>query len=680
MNSNQIEKIAVDTVNLRLNTIPSLDAYISVNDKTPAYDGHIEINDSDTGTKKGYQGSIQVQIKGKLVDNLSSAEYSFPVDKEDLRTYLTDSGVLFFVVQIERNTKTTKIFYHSFLPLSIKRLFHSMADQKTKNFPFEPLPEEDSRILSIVHLLATSRHDIGIVNSIPNISLKSLESITVQSDNPINLEYLGDEAFIDLTQGHQRIVINQASVSFPLDADFLVLIKKSNETIRYQEAKIGASGEVYYQKIGAQRKNKKLILYIGPIICECDENELFKSPAKCSFSIRIAPSDRLDEAIHDNKFLLDVSKSHGIVENRHRTSLKIHDAKDTIGKIAESQLEVLKRLEQLFSKLGIDTNSVIGNIDKEWFAFLYEGLIKGISFSLSSNPEPIQFVRLGNYYHIGIIWKRDDYNTYKISDLFDIDKFKYVKKQKTTKSASGSSSSLYYSPIFSQIGRKVFATVANLHPGNIVRSFQQAFLRQKNSSGNQNQFLTDLLLDASTTVQEMIAGADLISRDNNEIPYSIKQNKWKNLLRAAQDLDEWISEFDKYHKNIETIINSMQIKLRLNELTKQDKKLVEYLCKKATRHDVRIACDLLLGRIDEAKKEAICLNDEQQKRLRHCPIWNLSKPQMIKGPISLTNVYVSPKIEKFLHSNTTQKHKMLKKGSIVRDGPGFYKLPSDEEG
>lgn len=66
MNSNAIEKIAVSKLNSPIARCELLRPEISENDKTPSFDGYIELYSKPGNKKSDFLGKCPVQVKGQI--------------------------------------------------------------------------------------------------------------------------------------------------------------------------------------------------------------------------------------------------------------------------------------------------------------------------------------------------------------------------------------------------------------------------------------------------------------------------------------------------------------------------------------------------------------------------------------------------------------------------------------
>ncbi|HEY8892895.1 MAG TPA: hypothetical protein VIM70_21940 [Clostridium sp.] len=121
MLNNKTEQIAVSGVINAILQSNILEPFIDSNDKTPSWDGNILVYKSTDTKKSNLKGKIPVQVKGTAVKEFSDDTISFSFNISDLKNFLTDGGVLFFVVQLI-GVNNVKIYYTTLLPIDINRL------------------------------------------------------------------------------------------------------------------------------------------------------------------------------------------------------------------------------------------------------------------------------------------------------------------------------------------------------------------------------------------------------------------------------------------------------------------------------------------------------------------------------------------------------------------------------
>lgn len=262
VDTSKIEKKAVRAIEYCFFSFTRLRAEIEVNDKTASDDGFIEINDDPTGAKRGSGGRVELQVKGRSVDALDENTCSFPVAKTDLQAYLQGSGALYFVVQVEKRSAQTCIFYQSFPPVSCRLLLDSMSDkQVTVSCAFCRFPEDEDAVMRIIRLLRDSRsgaHNIemGLVAG------SNPTQIRILSDQFIDFQNHGDVVFIDFAQGHQSLLFADENGRFmPSLVRGMAIIKQASDELHWQEAAIGAGDIVFFHYVGSRLGKDNVSLY-----------------------------------------------------------------------------------------------------------------------------------------------------------------------------------------------------------------------------------------------------------------------------------------------------------------------------------------------------------------------------------------------------------------------------------
>ncbi len=118
------------------------------------------------GNKKAnFIGKCPIQVKGKTFakKDFKSKTISYSVDAYDLKNYLTDGGVIYFVVGISgTNSEKYQIYFNSLLPFDIHRILQKKDGQKTYSIHLEKFPKECNQIEEIFQDFLFHRvHHIG---------------------------------------------------------------------------------------------------------------------------------------------------------------------------------------------------------------------------------------------------------------------------------------------------------------------------------------------------------------------------------------------------------------------------------------------------------------------------------------------------------------------------------------
>lgn len=174
-NSSRIEGLAVNHIENCLLKCPHLAPQINKSDKEPSWDGSIKIYNTAEQLKKDMLGRISVQVKGHECDTFDEGPITYPVEIADLKNYLNNGGVVYFVVQ-ELPNGDRKAFYETLLPIKIQQyLDKTKKGQITKNITLYPFPVDEPN--KIETILANFYIDAHKQTSFSDSSLMTFEEI-----------------------------------------------------------------------------------------------------------------------------------------------------------------------------------------------------------------------------------------------------------------------------------------------------------------------------------------------------------------------------------------------------------------------------------------------------------------------------------------------------------------------
>ena len=132
-NSTLIEQTAITKLKDALARTGIVNAQIPEHDTTISWDGELQIYEAgESFSKSLLKGRIPVQVKGTVVKSFPTKSYAtFQADVNDLKNYLNDGGVLFFVVQL-RDFDDYRIYYAPLLPIDLRKLLNRLEPVKAK--------------------------------------------------------------------------------------------------------------------------------------------------------------------------------------------------------------------------------------------------------------------------------------------------------------------------------------------------------------------------------------------------------------------------------------------------------------------------------------------------------------------------------------------------------------------
>ena len=93
-----IETIAVTSVEKRLSYIDYIETGLRKKDKEPLWDGNIYLYSTKDRSTKELVRHIICQCKGKIQQEPFKTNITFSVPKNEMKSYLDNGGVMYFVV------------------------------------------------------------------------------------------------------------------------------------------------------------------------------------------------------------------------------------------------------------------------------------------------------------------------------------------------------------------------------------------------------------------------------------------------------------------------------------------------------------------------------------------------------------------------------------------------------
>lgn len=153
LNSARIERLATGAIRDRIiKKTDCLTPDISEGDKGISWDGQIFLYEPhEDSTKSNFCGRIPVQVKGHEWDGPYPETIKFDAEVADLRNYMLDGGVLYFVVYLSNSGEDHCIYYNTLTPEKLKTVLSECRDtQKKKRIVLERFPEDGDTIIQVV--------------------------------------------------------------------------------------------------------------------------------------------------------------------------------------------------------------------------------------------------------------------------------------------------------------------------------------------------------------------------------------------------------------------------------------------------------------------------------------------------------------------------------------------------
>lgn len=172
---------------------------ITTKDKGISYDGRIEVMNNASEKRKEWIGNIDVQVKGTCVDEIKKGNSKFQIEVTHLENYTKNPlGVLFFVVQIQKDTLEKKIFYRYLLPVDLQKIFMTIkTTQETKSIDIYPIDSNQKNMLKKKCLEFLKARDMQVGKRIVILDEeKQPLEVLVQDFREDKNDYLKDKVYM----------------------------------------------------------------------------------------------------------------------------------------------------------------------------------------------------------------------------------------------------------------------------------------------------------------------------------------------------------------------------------------------------------------------------------------------------------------------------------------------------
>lgn len=585
MDSKVIEELATTTVRESILLCDFLRPYITENDKEPFWDGHIYIYNDKSCTKEKFKGRLPAQVKGKEMKSLAKKEISYSVSITDMRGYLADGGVIYFVVGIAPNGIERKIYYCELPPIKLRTKLANVGKQKTKNLKLKEFPiqkEEQTRI--VLNCFRNSQKQSSFADAkLPTI--EELEQMNVLEGFSIPFTKMGSEDPRDALLNSEVYLYAQIKGSAILQPIEVIPTNLHSNTVI--KTPITINGKVYYDQLIQIKTAEETKLIIG------DSLKIITRKGDIRFNIKYKGSSKARSYAKDLEFMLNYIENGCFQIGDTRvdfdrstadfSNFDIDREKEYLVQIKE----IVQVLDILNCKEDFDftvlTNEQGRNLRRLIDAFIYGKKISG----LMSDLPPVAKIDIGELQFAICLQKVDESDEYIISDFFSTE----------------------MEEVFAVIGDKKILTS------------QYSFLR-KEELLVLNNIRFDVLLPSFKKLprtNDVVEHANLFML---ELLSAFDETRKPEFLTTAEEFCTWLldSKEDELPFEIKEL-NRLQIKRRSGSLTNDDEDILYKLIEESQETTTKLAAYLLLDQMSAARYHFDKLDKETQQMFRTYPIF-----------------------------------------------------------
>jgi len=560
---------------------------VNENDKTPSWDGELRLYSSREFTKADLVGRIPVQVKGTWVERFQKSKATFQAEVSDLRNYLNDGGVIFFLIQI-KDYDDYKIYYTSLLPFDLRRILDSAGQQKTKQIKLELFPHKyrDGIVRILTDFLTNKKKQATLlpdIRSMQDLKDSKLEIDKLELSVPTVGIASSDDMFEELLNHPQYIYVKPKNI----DLSFAVDKMYPKQIVMHQKTAITVNGEVLYDHIDIVRlPGRKKQYKLG--------NDVTVTADGSRFNMSYQFRGTLQEQIREMKLITALMQNQPVcvgenpLPGEFLPDFRGHTLDEAFGR-----LSALLRVDATLKKLHVKKDLNLGALkDEEISSVNY--LISGI---LDGKPTPFKLpgkmnvgkLSIGNITLLLVIKESPDGTGCLLGDFFEVDDL--VLAEKDSNPQSGSQISPYV-----LIDVNHFETIDNADLSEIMMS-----IRKRPYSDVYGERIVLLVLEL----------LKLYDRQKNS-----------DVLDIVIQLLDFLEDHDSSQEELYQI-NRLQTEKRRRKLTKEEMQYLSSMKADGFPLQYQLAANILLESFREAEMIYEKMDKAEREIFDTYPIKNL---------------------------------------------------------
>lgn len=592
MDRKAIETLSVNAVRDSIVVSDYLDQFIADNDKEPSWDGFVYIFSDKSKKKNKLKGRLPVQVKGTENNDHSKNEISFPVSTTDLRNYLYDGGIVFFVVYINSDGTKKQIYYAELPPIKIRVILGDAKGQQTKSIKLKKFPDDPNRKAMIFFNCLENCQKQASFCSAKLLSLEELEKTGVLEGVTIPFSTVAgiDPRTALLTnEVYLYANIKGSAIPQPIEA-----IPAGLVTSEEHDAIITVGDRLFYSKVKLIRDATSVKTMIGGSF------SITTNLTDHSMRMNYKGTDSLRSLAVDLDFILSFIENKSFRYNDVEFPFDESGADYSNFEIAreKERLEYIKKIVQVLDCLGCNKDISIKSLSQsDWvhIGYLVRAFVDKEPVSgLKTDLPPIMSIDVGQLkFIISLVRVEGTTDTYEIYDFFRTEL------------------SLFYD---NADGEKMpISQYAILHADDLIKT---------------DNIRYDVLLPSFQKVERH---PELMARTNvfmlELIEAYDKDNSKGELLSTAAAFADWLMEATEEELPYDVrFLNKLQIEKRMGDLSiNRIKELFRIVETPNIREDVLVGAYLLLDQQAAAEIHFEKMELQLQEEFKKYPIYHFWK-------------------------------------------------------
>lgn len=594
MESIQLEMISVNQLKIDLSATGYLGPAINEGDKEPSWDGFVYVYENKRYNKKNI-GKVPVQVKGTYQKDISQNEIKYQAQVIDLKNYLEDGGVIYFVVYI-KSYKEYTIFYAQLEPIKLREILGEKTEGKT-NIILKKLPKEDLDIVNIFKsFLYNRKQQMSFIDNpvytIDTITDKYKELKLGFTMSGLGLKEDNFQTFID----YNNVYLYADSPDFPIPIPLMGQLTKII-AIEEDNQDISINNEVFYTKQTRKRAGEITTFLFG------DSFEIIQNKHNFTFNYKAKHNVRI--LLKDLRFLILMFENNGFDINNYffdMTDVLKQDKSFDIKK-NKTALKKYEEIVELLDYLNIDGDLDLNKLSEKEFrdiTTLRKALIYKEEVLLKENISITTCLEIQNYsIALAFYLKENETDLYTIEDLFQVEKsVLYTKNIESNVQTTV--------PMFRVMDAQDLVKSSNIHFETLIDKYK--VLKDE----------PNILSDANLFVLQLILAADLCTEND------LKRNVF---LKTSLTFMDWLKNENNNSNELSIIslrLNELQIFKRLRSLFQSEiEELIEIADSNESSDDIKFGACVLLDDKIRAINHLNKLSSEDQEFMKDYPIYDL---------------------------------------------------------
>lgn len=580
-----IEVLATAAVKDSLSWTDRLVPFIPEKDKEPMWDGSVHVYATNDKRNENDIGRVPTQVKGKVVSKFRS-DVKFDVPVCELKSYLREGGVIFFVVGISAKSEQKRIFYNSLLPYDLVRLIEEAGQQVSKRIKLVPFPTENADKEDIFISFLSARKKQQSTSSLERIV--SVEEL-INKGYPVNLslQVAGGRNKKDimdcfLKSGAYLYFNTPLGLSFPVEH----ITNVEMVSMAVKEV-ISCGGKQYYSQFTRKRtKNTSEILF-GKAFSFILDN------CKGTARLNVKLSGKLSERIMDCEFVLAVFQESGFYIGKHFMPINLNTFDGDELETWRKNLEFLKSLKSALDSMGVivdlDCDKLTEEDEKKIQYWLFPAVngkpVQIDTFSAIYQPATLTICNL----NILVLGLRQSDGSYILKNFFS---------ENGAFALQAEDGSMVPSSCYSILDKDDFLRLSNLDYGHMAEN-----MKMDSPHNLYCDKVNQIILSLLTAYDE---------------------SKRDEILLAAIDISEWLCSENS--KNIIFRLNWLQALKRKQSLGCNEKALLQDILNNPdSMNDCKMGASILLENFDDADTFYSALTEQEKAAYVEYPIMHLWK-------------------------------------------------------